>query len=76
MSLLGLNKDYQDERWTPADTEASRRRLDHFIEAWLAQHPDDNRADVVRCLAFLASAVEVDACRSRNGFDPARCRLR
>jgi hypothetical protein len=76
MSLLGLTRGYQDGRWTQADTEASRRRLDHFIEAWLSQHPGDDRADVVRCLAFIASASEAEACRGRNGFDPSRCRLR
>jgi hypothetical protein len=76
MSLLGLNKDYQDGKWTADDTEECRRRLDRFIETLLSRHPDDERADVVRCLAFLASASEAGTCRSKNGFDPDRCRLR
>ncbi|MCL5279318.1 MAG: metallophosphoesterase [Planctomycetes bacterium] len=75
LSLLGLNKDYQDDHWTPADTEVCCRRLDRFIEAVLSQHPDDERADIVRCLAFVASACEAGAGRGRNGFDPNRCRL-
>jgi hypothetical protein len=76
MSLLGLNKDYQNDRWTAADTEESCRRLDRFIEMLLARYPGDRRADVIRCLAFIASASEAGACRGRNGFDPGRCRLR
>jgi hypothetical protein len=75
MSLLGLNQDYQDDHWTAADTEACCRRLDHFIDTVLSRHPGDERTDVVRCLAFIASAAEAGACRGRNGFDPDRCRL-
>jgi hypothetical protein len=75
LSLLGLNKDYQDDRWTAADTEACCRRLDRFIDAILPRHPGDERTDIVRCLAFIASASEAGACRGRNGFDLDRCRL-
>jgi hypothetical protein len=75
LSLLGLNKDYQDDRWTPADTEACCRRLDRFVDTVLSRYPDDERADIVRCLAFIASASEAGAGRGRNGFDPERCRL-
>jgi hypothetical protein len=76
MSLLGLNKDYQDGTWTADDTEECRRRLDRFIDALLSRYPDDQRADVVHCLAFLASASEAETCRGKHGFDPDRCRLR
>ncbi len=75
LSLLGLNKDYQADRWTATDTEACCQRLDHFIDSLLARYPDDERADVVRCLAFIASASEAGACNRQNGFDPDRCRL-
>jgi len=76
MSLLGLTKDYQDDRWTVADTEASCQRLDRFIETLLSRYSDDERADVVRCLAFIASASEAGACSGKKGFDPDRCRVR
>ena len=75
LSLLGLNQDYQDDRWTAADTEACCRRLDHFIETALSRHPGAERTDIIRCLAFLASASEAGAGRGRHGFDPDRCRL-
>jgi hypothetical protein len=75
MSLLGLNKDYQDAHWTAPETEACCRRLDRFIDAVLSRQPDAERADVVRCLAFIASAAEAGACGGRKGFDPDRCRL-
>lgn len=75
MSLLGLNKDYQNDSWTAADTEECCGRLDRFIDALLSRYPEDARADVVRCLAFIASAVEAGTCRGKNGFDPDRCRL-
>ncbi|MCU0918074.1 MAG: metallophosphoesterase [Planctomycetes bacterium] len=74
LSLLGLNRDYQDEHWTMSDTEEACRRLDGFLDAWPARAPGDERADVVRCLAFIASASEVGACRGKDGFDPDRCR--
>jgi hypothetical protein len=75
MSLLGLNQDYQDDNWTAADTEACCRRLDRFIDTVLSRYPDDERANMVACLAFIASASEAGACGGRNGFDPDRCRL-
>jgi len=75
MSLLGLNKDYQDRHWTATDTEECGKRLDRFIDAWLSRNPADARADLVRCLGFIASAVEADVCMGKNGFDPGRCRL-
>ena len=75
MSLLGLNKDYQDDNWRPTDTEECCRRLDGFIDALLRQYPGDRRANVVRCLAFIASASEAGACRGKNSFDPDRCRV-
>jgi hypothetical protein len=70
MSLLGLNKDYQDNHWTASDTEECCRRLDWFIDTVLARHPGDEPTDIIRCLAFIASASEAGACRGRNGFDP------
>jgi hypothetical protein len=70
MSLLGLNKDYQDNHWTASDTEECCRRLDRFIDTVLARHPGDEPTDIIRCLAFIASASEAGACRGRNGFDP------
>ncbi len=73
MSLLGLNKDYQDGRWTA--TEECCRRLDRFIDTVLSRQPGAERTDVVRCLAFIASACEEGADDGRNGFDPHRCRL-
>ncbi len=75
MSLLGLNKDYQDDHWTAAATEECCRRLDHFIDTVLSRHPGDERADIVRCLAFIASASEAGTGGGRNGFDPDRCRV-
>jgi hypothetical protein len=75
MSLLGLNKDYQDDNWTATDTEECCRRLDHFLDTVLSRYPGDERADFVRCLAFIASAFEAGACGGRSGFDPDRCRL-
>lgn len=74
MSLLGLNKDYQHNEWTATDTEECRQRLDRFIDALLSKYPEDKRADIVRCLGFMASAIEDGACRGKNGFDPNRCR--
>jgi hypothetical protein len=75
MSLLGLTKDYQDRRWTEADTQASCRRLDRFIDTLLSRYPGDRRADAVRCLAFIAGACEAGTCRGKKGFNPDRCRL-
>lgn len=75
-SLLGLNKDYQDDAWTVAATDASRQRLDRFIATFLSQHPDVRRADVVRALAFIASASEAGTCHGKNGFDLAACRAK
>ena len=75
MSLLGLNKDYQVDDWTPADTEECCRRLDGFVEMLLSTHPEDERADIVGCLAFIASAVEAGTCGGKGGFDPDRCRV-
>ncbi len=75
MSLLGLNKDYQDDDWMASDTEECCMRLDRFIDTLLARYPADERADAVRCLAFIASASEAGACRGKKGFDPDRCRL-
>ena len=75
-SLLGLNKDYQDDAWTVAATEASRQRLDRFISAVLSEHPDVSRADLVRGLAFIASACEVGTCAGKNGLDLAACQIR
>ncbi|MEN6578886.1 MAG: metallophosphoesterase [Phycisphaerales bacterium] len=73
MSLLGLNKDYQDDAWAASDTEECCRRLDRFIDALLSRYPDDKRVDVVCCLAFIASASEAGACGGRKGFDPDQC---
>lgn len=75
MSLLGLNKDYQDRNWTAGDTDECCRRLDHFIDTLLSRYPEQERADVVRCLAFVASAAEAGTCRGKHGFDPDQCRL-
>lgn len=75
MSLLGLNKDYQNANWTATDTEECCRRLDQFIDTLLSRYPGDERADVVSCLGFIASAAEAGACSDRNGFDPDRCRF-
>lgn len=72
-SLLGLNKDYQDDTWTVETTEISRRRLDGFIDTFLSDHPNVPRADVIRSLAFIASAFEAGACGARSGFDLAAC---
>jgi len=76
MSLLGLNGDYQDDRWSATNTEDCCGRLEHFIDAWLSSHPDKERTDIVRCLAFIASASEAGACGGKKGFDPGRCRTR
>ena len=76
LSLLGLNKDYQDDAWTAGATDASRERLDRFLEAFVSEHPDIDRADAVRSLAFIASACEADTCQGKHGFDLAACSLK
>lgn len=72
-SLLGLNKDYQDDAWTVEDTEATRTRLDRFITAFGADHSEFARADVVRALAFVASAYEAGVCNAPDAFELAAC---
>jgi len=74
-SLLGLNKDYQDSAWTTEATETACGRLDHFIDSVLSKHPDMQRTDVVRYLAFIASACEKSTCLDQDAFDLAKCRI-
>jgi hypothetical protein len=76
LSLLGLNKDYQDDQWTFEATREAYRRLDLFIDALLSEDAETERGDLIRCLAFIASACEKEVCDCAGGFDPGRCRIR
>jgi hypothetical protein len=75
-SLLGLNRDYQDDAWTVDCADMSRERLQRFISMLVSDHPDLPRSDVVRCLAFIASACEAGACNSGSDFDLRKCEVR
>ena len=57
-SIVGLNKQYQEDYWTQRHTQASVNCLEEFIEWFRDKHPEFTRADVVTCLAFIASANE------------------
>lgn len=76
LSLLGLNKDYQDDRWTGGATEKAYRHLRLFVDTLVSGRPENERADVIRCLAFIASACEAGVCDCGEGFDPGKCRIR
>jgi hypothetical protein len=75
-SLLGLNRDYQNGVWTVDCTDMSRQRLQRFISTLVSDHPELQRSDVVRCLAFIASACEKGACNSGSDFDLLKCKVR
>jgi hypothetical protein len=75
-SLLGLNKDYQDNAWTEAATDASRKRLDCFVDDFLSEYPEIEQAAVIRCLSFITSACEAGACTGKDGVDFAACPVR
>ncbi|MBN2133471.1 MAG: metallophosphoesterase, partial [Sedimentisphaerales bacterium] len=76
LSLLGLNKDYQDERWTVEATRETCQCLDLFIDTLVSENEDSERADLIRCLTFIASACEMRVCDCGKGFDPGRCRIK
>jgi hypothetical protein len=65
VSLLGLNKEYQKEYWTEEHTKASVEKLKSFIDKFVADHPEYDRADVTTCLGFMTGAYEM-------GIDPKR----
>ena len=75
-SLLGLNKDYQDEAWTVTATAAARERLDGFLSTFLTENPTVQRADAVRALAFIAGACEAGTCTDGHGFALTACQIR
>ena len=65
VSLLGLNKEYQKEYWTEDHTKASVNNLKTFIDKFVADHPEYDRADAVACLGFITGAYEM-------GINPKR----
>jgi hypothetical protein len=65
VSLLGLNKEYQKEYWTEQHTKASVKNLETFVDKFVADHLEYDRADAIACLGFIAGAYEV-------GIDPKR----
>ncbi len=68
VSVVGLNKQYQQDYWTPRHTEASVKYLNEFIARFCDKHPEFTRSDVVSCLAFIASANE----EGKNPFKSSR----
>jgi len=58
VSIIGLNKQYQENYWLQKHTEASVKYLNEFIEWFRGKHLEYDRADVVTCLAFIAGANE------------------
>lgn len=76
LSLLGLNKDYQNEKWTAEATREARRHLNLFLDTLLSGSLENERADVIRCLAFIASACEMEVCDCEEGFDPDKCGIK
>lgn len=77
MTILGLNKEYQEDYWLPKHTTASKDHLLEFIDNrakyGLAKY---SRADVVTCLAFIAGACEAEVCNCEKGFDLNKCNLK
>ena len=66
-SILGLNREYQEDYWAPVHTEASVAHLKAFID-WFGQarsNPPATRRDITACLAFIAGAYE-------EKLDPAK----
>jgi predicted phosphodiesterase len=57
-SIIGLNKQYQEDYWLHEHSEASVKYLKEFIEWFGSKHPEYGRADIVTCLAFIAGANE------------------
>ncbi len=59
-SILGLNREYQEDYWTGKHTEASVAHLKAFIN-WLSRgrlDPSAKPLDIMACLAFIAGAYE------------------
>ncbi|UCG46026.1 MAG: metallophosphoesterase [Phycisphaerales bacterium] len=59
-SILGLNREYQEDYWTGEHSEASVAHLRAFI-GWLVRgrlDPQAKRPDIMACLAFIAGAYE------------------
>ncbi len=57
-SIIGLNKEYQKDYWFHDHSRASVQYLGEFIEWFGVKHPEYGRADILTCLAFIASANE------------------
>jgi hypothetical protein len=57
-SIIGLNKQYQEDYWIHKHSEASVKYLKEFIEWFGGRHPEYSRADIVTCLAYIAGANE------------------
>ncbi len=57
-SIIGLNKQYQEDYWLHKHSKASVKYLNEFIEWFGSKHPEYSRADIVTCLAFIAGANE------------------
>jgi hypothetical protein len=57
-SIIGLNKQYQEDYWLGEHSKASVKNLNEFIEWFGGNHPEYSRADIVTCLASLAGANE------------------
>jgi hypothetical protein len=57
-SIIGLNKQYQEDYWIHKHNEASVKYLNEFIEWFGDKHPEYDRTDIVTCLAYIAGANE------------------
>jgi hypothetical protein len=57
-SIIGLNKQYQEDYWLYTHSKASVKYLNEFIEWFGGKHPEYGRADIVTCLAYMAGANE------------------
>ena len=77
MTILGLNKEYQEDPWLQKHTTASMKNLEQLIKKFTKDHKKEHdRADVVTCLAFIAGACEAKVCDYRKGFDLSKCDLK
>lgn len=54
ITLLGLNKDYQNSSWSVKNFEESERYLNLFIKGY----PGEERAKLRACLAYIAAAID------------------
>ena len=57
-SIIGLNKQYQEDYWLHTHSKATVKYLKEFIEWFGGRHPEYGRVDIVTCLTFIAGANE------------------